>query len=143
MPTSTIPAFIDGLLSRLQARPALLGVHVTDFKPDEQEQDDWIMLDGAEPSEQEAAALGRLRREEEFFHEILVSCVRSYGDPQKTARDRAFALVQEVENELRDDPTVGLVVRECQVITVKLENRADGQRREARVTVRIRARHRI
>ncbi|MEW6583476.1 MAG: hypothetical protein AB1416_12030 [Actinomycetota bacterium] len=142
MATASISAFKAALLTRLQARPGLAGVQVTWGWPPGDLEPEWIML-GDVDGTQAAAALGAQRREEEYFLDVTISVVRDMADDPRETADRAFALAAEVEDELRGDASLGGVVREAQVIADGLVEPADGNQREARIPMRIRARKRI
>lgn len=108
METSRVPAVMTTLKALLQARPALAGVQITDGRP-WQPDSEYIAILDAEPHEQEAAALARTRqpRNEEFTLQVEINVARS-GDADHTEIvARAYALAAELENELRQDVTLG------------------------------------
>lgn len=144
MATSTIQALRKALHARLVARGGLSGVQISLGIPTSKPEPEWIMIGGArDPGDQEAAALGQLRREEHYHLWIDVSVVRPFDDDQVTTTDRAFALAAEVEDELRSDASVGGVVRIAQVVGMALAEPADATEREGRIVMRIDVRQRI
>lgn len=104
--TSTIPAFRAALLTQLQARPALAEVLVTDGNPPAPAKE-YIAL-GATIFEQEWSHLGKYARNERYRQVVMISVLFAGTDTQVQAAARAFVLYAEVEDELRDDPTLGL-----------------------------------
>lgn len=146
MASSTVVDFKDALITRLQARPGLADATVSWHVPVEKPRRDWILVDNVEsPADQEAAALGRQRREEHYVLHILVMVRRPFRVQPKAVAQRGAALVAEIEDELRDDCSVGGVVRVAQVVGVGLEEwaGADGDERGADMPVRIDVRQRI
>ena len=121
MSTSSIPAYIDALLAALRARPALQAedVLVSDSFPMGDLSEVRLLTVGGQDDptatgEQASASLGRQRREEDYVLNLYGSALTGDGD-QKAVRDQAFGLMAEVEDLLRDDPTLGNTVRESYV----------------------------
>jgi hypothetical protein len=110
--TSTVPAFKSALLAKLNARTNLKNVQVT-YGPPLPPSREWIWL-GDVAGEQQTAALGNQRREETYDLSVIIGITREGVDQQATT-ERAFALMAELENELRSDATVGGVVRTAEV----------------------------
>jgi hypothetical protein len=106
---------IDWLYAALVARPALAsGVQILDaaFDLDRATEPDLLVLHGTEQTE-DFGAIGNRRQEEEFdlTGEILV--FRAGGvlhDDLKTCRDRAKAILAELEETVRLDPHMGGLV---------------------------------
>jgi hypothetical protein len=109
---STVPALKSALLGVLQARAGLSGVQVTYGWP-AAPQREFIVLYSVS-GRQSFAALGHLSREESYELQVVIS-VLSQGGVQQTITERAFALMAEIENALRADPTVGGVVRTAEL----------------------------
>lgn len=148
MSTSTIPAFKAALLARLQADSGLADVDVTYGLPfPRKPEGEWVWLGGVPDSSQETAAMGQRRREETWVQEVVVSCVRPVRESQQELTERAFVIAGVVETSLRtwsaSPPYFGGVVREALVIGTSLEEFADAEEREARITVRIYCTNRI
>ena len=154
MATSTVPALKAALLARLQARPGLAGVQVSWGRPHGALAPEWIMLGstragdptGEESGGQSTAVLGRHRREERYVLDVWVSCIAAGLSEQQDLTERAYELVAEIEDELRDDATVNGTVRTAQVTDASdlTEAIADnGQQREARVRVQVACAERI
>ena len=143
MATSTIPSFKGELLARLQARVGLSGVQVLwglVANPSTE-----LLLLGNVDGEQRPGALGNARREEEYFLTVTISVLRR-GRDMRSAVERAWAIAAEVENELRDDASLGNLVRVAQIdgpVTSEEVYAADGDVVEGRVTLTIRVNARI
>lgn len=143
MATSTIVAFKAALIASLQGRANLDGVSVTWGIPPTEPEPEWIFVgDVKGPAEQEAAALGRQRREEKYALEIIVSVTRQFADDAQECAERAVELAAEIEDELRTDVEQG-VVRVAQVVGLGLEEGADGNERWAVVPMRVDVRQRV
>lgn len=109
--TSTIPAAIDALVTMLTVRPALAvpGTLVVDGYPANARSIKQLItiggqVDATATGTQEFASLGARRRTEDYTIRVYCSAVDA---DQKKARDAAFALMAEVEDLLRTDPTLG------------------------------------
>lgn len=107
--TSTVPALYGALLAGLTARPGLAGVMVTWGWPGRTPEREWLRIADT-AFQQETHALGPTRpRKETYDVDMVVSVIRS-ADGQREAVERAFALMAEVEDFLRLDPTVASTV---------------------------------
>lgn len=128
MATSTIPALKAALLTRLINRAGLAGVSVTWGRPPGQLEKEWIMLGncrnadptGEERGGQSTAVLGRRSREERYVLEVDINVIKSIKETAQSVTERAFVLLDEIEDELRADPTVNATVRTAQVTGVEL-----------------------
>lgn len=141
MATSTVPAVKDYLLAAWGALPALAGVQLTWGLP-KSDQNECILIGGAE-GRQKAASLGARRRDESYDLTVIVSAVRNDG-VQRTATVRAFALMAVLEDFLRDDPTLGGLVRSAEVgENFRLQEPADGTLREGLIEFSIAVEARI
>lgn len=119
MPSSTIPAAIDGLLSLLTARPGLAGVPVYDGPPMSETSTSRRLIVGFDGSDlsvdgdQEWASSpyqAPTSRDERYTIRCLVEAWTG-ETTMKAARDSAFLLFAEVEQAVRSDPTlVGAVL---------------------------------
>lgn len=124
----TLPSYLDALVTNLKARPGLTGVQVwsAPIATDEFELEAIAFIDVL--TDEESAALGDRRREEIYTIEGVIE-VNKPGmgdDVAKEARDRAAALLSEIETEIRDDTTQGLsptVVRRSEIVTINLRQR--------------------
>lgn len=144
MATSTIPAFKAALLLALTNRAGLTGVQVTYGAPLPQPTREWIWL-GDVDGQQDAAAFGHSRREEEFGMTVLIGVTRGGTDQQATS-ERAFTIAAEIENELRTNADVSGTVRLAEIKgPIRLEelSATDGTSRGAHLTITIRASARI
>lgn len=144
MATSTIVSFKSSLDTTLSARAGLSGVLITrGIEPVDMSVPELLVIGDVTRSEQTAAALGRQRREENYTVEIEVTVVGHHADDQDTLSERAMTIASEVEDALRDDCSVGGVVRVAQVAEIGLQEASDGNQRWARVPMRIRVDQRI
>lgn len=102
--TSTIPAFKLALKEALEARPGLSGVQVTYGSPLPSPSAEFVWLQGVS-GEQTARAIGKLSRRERLRLAVQVSVLHN-GQDQQIPTERAFELVAEIEECLRQDPTL-------------------------------------
>lgn len=103
---SAIPTVKAALISTIGA--ALPDTQVTWATPRGDPAREWVRV-GNVSGEQQAAALGRLRREENFRVEVLVSIVQSDIQDAQEVAERAFELVADgIESPLRADEKLGL-----------------------------------
>lgn len=142
MATSTVPAFKSALLSRLQARPGLSDVQVTYGWPSGAVKRESMMLGGLNGS-QEFRTIGATQRMEEYGLDVYITVIREGQGRQQNADERAFALMAEIEAELRSDPTVNNTVLTAELRDFDLQPMASAETREARLTVTINVMARI
>jgi hypothetical protein len=142
MATSTIPAFKSALLSRLQARAGLSGVQVTYGWPTGSVKRESIMLGGATGT-QEFRTIGATQKMETYTLDVYITVIREGHARQQNADERALALMGELEDELRDDPTVNNTVLTAEVGRIDLQPMAGAETREARLTVGVNVMARI
>lgn len=142
MATSTVPTLKANLMTRLLARTGLTGVQVSYGIPLPDPQPEFIWL-GDVDGDQYFAALGHRAREEDYTLTVTVDVLRRDSD-QQSATERAYAIAAEIENELRDDPTVNGAVRTAEIKgRMRLSERHDDQAREAMLELSIYCQHRI
>lgn len=135
MPTSTIPAVKQALLDRLSARPGMNGAKVTWAVPNGDLPRDWVSIDDV-TGRQAPARLGRQARDEEYTVQITVTVVRPAVDTPASVAQRAFDLVAEIEDDLREAVDLDLPdVVHAYVTRTDLVERNDGEQREARALV--------
>lgn len=121
---STIPAAIDNLLAALRARPGLASVQILDGPTDQEIEANSLSI-GYVPGlptldgEQAPAQIGAQRREETYDLAGQISCWRGDQGDTKAARDAAFAIFGEIEQQLRPadggDPTLAGAVRYAEI----------------------------
>ena len=107
--SSSIPAVKAALVARLSARPALAG-KVTWGIPRDTPRREWVVVSDVE-GDQAPVTVGRgslSRREERYRVLVVVSVIRSSVELPQTVTERLFELVAEVEDEVRQNPTLGL-----------------------------------
>lgn len=115
-----IAAAQDALKAALASRPALADVHLDIGFPIENgggPYDEHIWISGEIPDwkqEWEVTGLGAQAKEETFSLSVIVR-VFLEGATYVVSRDRAIALVGEIEQEMRDDWTVGSSVFDMSV----------------------------
>lgn len=103
--TSSIPAVKAALVTRYQARAGLVGVQISYGWPKGTPQKEMLIVGGVK-GEQQWAALGKRAKDELYDVEHVISVIFSDG-VQQNATERAFAILAEIEQELRNDPQVG------------------------------------
>ncbi len=141
--TSVVPATRKKLREQLRARAALARVQVTTGKPQAPDRE-YIAVLGAETHRQEQAAMGTTAhpRREDFELALVISVVQAGHPDSDAVVDRVFVLVAELENQLRDDQTIGGNVEYAEVSELPFEDLGpnDDGFREARVHARVRCR---
>jgi hypothetical protein len=142
VPTSTVPTFKAALLDRLQARDGLAGVQVTYGWPSGSVQRETIMLGGVTGT-QEFRTINARQRMEEYALDVFITVVREGHGRQQNADQRALELMGEVEDDLRDDPTVNNTVLTAELGRFDLQPMASAETREARLTLGINVMARI
>lgn len=108
MATSQMHTFLDTLADRLRDREALTNVAVlTSIMGDDTPNESIVFISG--DSDQEWAPFGNRTRDEEFslLGAVWIQSPGAGEEAAKEARDRAFLLLGEVEDQLREDPKVG------------------------------------
>lgn len=143
MAVSTAPALKAAMHAAIRAR-AIAGVDVHYGMESRKIGQDVILLLGI-TSDEEPAAIGNLRREESYVLTVVVSVMRSFVMAPKAMTERAFAIYEELADLLRDDMSVGGVVRTAEPIGWELSEPANNEAgwRESAITARIRCRARI
>lgn len=114
---SSVPAFQDALLAQLKLRSGLMNTSIVIGPPSPgvAQEKQWIALlevDGTE----KWAAMGRRQKEEDYYQRIYISVVTRDGEGDSVrGRDIAYALRQEIADQLLADPTVNATVWQAQV----------------------------
>lgn len=144
MATSTAPAFMSALVTALSGRSGLSGVRVFygPAFPDPGRESVAVMgLSG----NQEWASLGRLAKEEIYTVEVMIFVIRE-GQQTQPAVERVYALLAELEDQLREgvnSPTMTGTVRVAAVESVNLEVGVSDTTRSALLTIGVRVDARI
>ena len=144
MATSTAPAFMNALVTALSARSGLSGVRVfygPAFPDPGRESVSVLGLSG----DQEWASLGRLAKEETYTVEVMIFVIRE-GQQTQPAVERVYALLAELEDQLREtvtSPTMSTTVRVASVNNVQLEVGVSDTTRSALLTIGVRVQARI
>lgn len=144
MATSTAPAFMNALHDGLSARTGLAGVRVNygPALPDPGRESVNIL---GNTGDQNWASLGRLSKDEVYLVNILILVIRE-GQQTQPAVERAYELLEELEDELREtatSPTMDGTVRVAAVSSVQLEIGASDTTRSALLTIGVRVEARI
>jgi hypothetical protein len=95
--------------------------------------------------EQNWAGLGQLAKEEIYTVQVLILVIRE-GQQTQPAVERAYELLAQLEDELREtstSPAMANTVRVASVETVNLEVGASDQTRSALLTIGVRVQARI
>lgn len=141
MASSTIPTAKAGILTLLAARPALASVQRVWAHPGQLiEKESIFFLEALE--EESPAAIGQLKREENYTIDLLVSVLQD-GDDAKACEERAWALVAEVETALRAEPKPAAGVLWATVSAKRLNNFPGPESRTSEITVVISVKARI
>lgn len=145
MAVSTIPVFKAALLAQLQARAGLAGVSVTYGYPGPTAETEWVWLADVR-GEQHLMVMGSRSRDESYELTVLIKSETSGidGAAQQATTERVFALMGELEQQLRSDPTVNSTVRVAQVEgPIELVELAGNEKRGSLLTVTVKAEQRI
>lgn len=126
MASSTIPAMKAQLKTNLRARTVLANVQVTHGPPFPVPDAEFIWL-GDVTGAQSWLAFQKTRKEEYDLKVWIRVLTSSSPDDYKTAGDRAFALMAELENELRGDPTVSGTVTTSELTDFDFREDATGE----------------
>lgn len=127
MTASSIPAVVDQIITTIAGLTVIatptVGTQFTDGYPGANMPDVVVSIGGADVTmatrQTEWAQLGVLRQWELYeVHGAVSASVggdgqapESASDAQKVARDRAFAVINAIDNALRADPTLGGVLQ--------------------------------
>ncbi len=138
MATSSVPAFKAQLKTNLLARAGLANVQVTHGPPFPVPEIEFIWLGDAQGT-QEWAGGAKLKSEQYDLTVWIRVLNSSTPDDFKTAGDRAFALLAELENELRGDKTVSGTVTSAEVTDFDFQEDATAEQNIAviQTTVRV------
>lgn len=124
--TSVVDAFMVALADKLALRANLAGVQIaTGWLGGDSAAMESIQLTAAR-AEQRWGMVGNRRRDEEFTVEATIWVTRAGKNETviREVRARAFALLAEIEDCLRVDPTVDNTVRVAQVSTYDMDQGA-------------------
>jgi hypothetical protein len=132
---TSVPAAEAGLLAALRSRAGLAAVQVAPAHPGKTIKAEAVYLDDPSPV-QRAAALGGRRRAEEYSIEVVVSVLRK-GNDLAGVKARMWALVAEVEEAVRADPTLGGAVLTAQVGDIDPQSFRDPSASVAEATVKV------
>ena len=141
MATSTIPTLKANLVTQLQARGGLAGVQVSYGPPLPNPQREYIWVgdvEGAQSFAAFAAANTLYQRREEYNVQVIIGVLHE-GTDTKATDDRCFALLAELEQQVRTDPTVSGAINVAQLTTFRLTEfvSPDGMNRTAQLIVDI------
>lgn len=122
---TTMDRFGQALIDLLNARSGLVDVIVTDGIPAPGKFDarEWIAILDIE-FEVQARQLNRTTqpREERYVQNVLISVTQATRDAQATANSRVWELYSELEDAIRDDPTLSTVwTGDGQIVSVLVD----------------------
>lgn len=103
---STAPAVKAAVAQLLRTRPGLTGVQVSVGHPGQSIEPDCLIVSVVTGARQEARSIGGRHRDEDYTLDVIVSVARTDED-QETVTARAYELLAEIEDALRDDPNLG------------------------------------
>jgi hypothetical protein len=138
MPATTISVIPDtkaNLKTQLEARPGLAGVQIVYGIALPNRRNECISICSAKDGQQ-WGLIGQRARNEEFTLTVYV-CVVKTTKNQQAVTERAFAIADEIGDQLRTDPTVDGALMVAQVAGADLDEFANDQKREAILTVRL------
>ena len=141
MATSTVTTFRSALVAALSARAGLNGVQIGYGVPPGAISREHILL-GQVSGTQEFNAIGAQHKFEDYEVSLHIGVLRE-GVQQQPCDERAMALMAEVEQQLRDDLTVGGTVISAQLGRFQLDGLASDTTREARINTTIAVKARI
>ena len=148
MATSVVPTVRKKLRDQLKARAALARVQITTGNPQSPDAE-YVALLGADEHEQRQAGMRSAPhpREEDFVLQVRISVVQAGHADSESVVDRAFALAAELENEIRDDMTIGGSLGNgwAEIEGLPFEDLGPNEEglREARIHARVHCRARI
>lgn len=121
--TSTAPEVLDGLLQALN-NGQLSGVKVYETWPGPEAAAEMIVLGDVEWDDYAIATIkaGRKHRQEDYnigFEVFVAGEAGTTPASPKTARDRAFAVLADLEDALADDVTAGTAFTTVQYVEIR------------------------
>lgn len=136
---STVPAFLDAFRTQLVARAGLDGVTVTTALRPAGSVGESIEFDTVE-NDEEWATLGNQRKAEVYIvtGQIYADNGGNREADAKAARDRAYAIFDEVTTQLREDTRVSSTVRLAEMIQHTLTQGVTDKGRWANIRFQIR-----
>lgn len=149
MGTWTGPGLLDALKTRLEARAGLANVTIATGPLGDETPLEAIVFFSINGDQDWAqigkAALGAGSRRDTYTVEGAIWIAKPGAGELviKQTRDRAAAVLGELENELRADPSVAGAVRTCQLTGVAMEQGMDDQGRWCQVSFQLGAMARI
>lgn len=129
-------AFVDGLASRA----GLFGVQVSSgYLGADSDAYESIQLVDVSPANQQWSMIGNKRRDEEYTLQGIIWVVQAgKGETViRAARDRVFALLAEIEDFLRVDPTIGSTTRVSELSAYPLEQGANDRGRWCQISFEV------
>lgn len=152
--TSTLFAFEQALIANLTdatKHPALQGVTVTDGPPTvgELSKGEWMMFGNSTAGQtwKTFPVSAPTSRDEDGRIDLIINVVQAVNDKHTAITQRAYALLAEVENELRSNPSQGVpnVLWSEIAPTMRTEKATNPEAgwRETLLTVQVRVRSRI
>lgn len=132
---TTVSPFLSGLCDALKLRSGLAGVAIFSGPVSDETGGNEAIEFSEVQNQIDWYALGRKARKETYTVTGWTLVVKYGKDEEQTirdARDRAFALLDEVNTCLVDDPTVGGIVTTCGITAFDLGQVITGKNTNAR-----------
>lgn len=138
MATSVVPTFMDTFCEQLRNRAGLAGAGIFSGPMGVDTPPRAIVLFSVDEG-QDWGAIGNRRKDEQFTVDGATWIEVAGADEAtiKTARDEAFALMAEVEDQLREDPAVNGVLQTAAINGMRFEQGINPEGRWAQVTFTI------
>ncbi len=138
MATSTIPTLKANLVVQLAARPGLSGVQVSYGPPLPNPQREYIWVGDVECDQEFATMAAPNQRHETYRTEVVIGVLLE-GTDTKAADDRCFALLAEMETQLRGDKSVNGAVETAMLESFRLTEfvSPDGMNRTAQLITQV------
>jgi hypothetical protein len=143
MARSAIPTFRATLKTKLAARAALSGVQISLVRVGDP-QPEWIWI-ARGYGDQAVAGLraGLNPREETFRVLVYIRSIKSNIENETECSDRVFALMGEIEDELRSNLSVDSTVRSAEVEEYELDEWENGDQRGADLVLTLKCTKRL
>jgi hypothetical protein len=109
MANSSVLDFEMALITNLQNRQGLFGVQILDGPPTagQSQKGEFIMFGNTRGGQKYKLLPGKVSpgREEKYTTDVYINVVQAITNTQNSATKRAFALMKEIEDELRNNPS--------------------------------------
>lgn len=139
---STVPAFLDAMVTALKLRAGLSGVQVFTAATDALSEGEEAIVFGVEGIQSDAnyPTMPMVRADEVYEVTGRVWIVK-HGSGEaviKAARDRAFAILDEVATEMATNDTMTGTVRDCRIVNWSIDQAPAPKVRDVRLAFAVR-----